>query len=67
MNIGANPGAVAAQQLMQATTNAVHMSMRQIDAVNNNLSNTKAKALENTAKQEVAATERKRNQIDIMA
>jgi hypothetical protein len=67
MNVSGSPGATAAQQLMQATSDAVRLSMRQLDAVNNHLTDTKAKALENTAQQEAASAERKSFQIDLMA
>ena len=67
MNVSGSPGATAAQQLMQATTNASRMSMRQLDAVNNHLTDTKAKALEISAQQETSSAERKSYQIDLMA
>jgi len=52
---------------MQATSQAVQMSMRQLNAVNNSLTDTKAKALEISAQQETAAADRKSHEIDLMA
>jgi len=67
MNVSGSPGATAAQRLMQATSDAVRMSVRQLIAVNDHLTDTKTKALENSAQQEAASAERKSNQIDVMA
>lgn len=67
MNVSGSPGATAAQQLMQATLNTVSTSMRQLEAVNNNLTDAKTKAIEISAEMEAASAERKNDQIDVMA
>lgn len=59
-------GSAAAQQLMQASNSMREMSNRQLTTVNSQLQETKASALQNTAKQTAAAVDRKGNTIDLM-
>lgn len=65
-SIGGTAGSQAAHALMQASNNVREMSTQQINTVNSKLQETKASALQNTAKQTSAAAERKGNMIDQM-
>jgi hypothetical protein len=67
MKVGGSPGSQAAQQLMQATNQVNKMSTRELQAVNNNVADVKAKALQKSAEMQAAAVERKNHQIDVIA
>lgn len=58
--------AQASQQLMQATTALKSMTTKQIQAVNNEVSNVKAKAIQTTAQMTSSAVERAERRIDLM-
>lgn len=67
MQIGGSPGAQAAQQLMEASNQVTKLSGRQLQAVNNEVNNVKASALQNSAQQVAATAGRKGSVIDAMA
>ncbi|MBD3669558.1 MAG: hypothetical protein HUJ29_02205 [Gammaproteobacteria bacterium] len=67
MKVGGSAGSQAAQQLMQATNQVAQMSTRQLQAVNNNLNEAKAGALQQTAQMQSSAADRKSQQIDVIA
>lgn len=66
MNIGSSAGSQAAQQLMQATNNLKSMTTQQIQAVNNDVNNVKAHAVQTTAEMTSAAVDRAQRRIDLM-
>ncbi len=67
MQVGSSPGAQASQQLLQATNAVKSMATKQIQAVNNNINDAKARALQQTAHMTSYAADRKSQQIDLMA
>jgi hypothetical protein len=67
MKVGGSPGSQAAQQLMQATNQVTKMSTQELQAVNNNMAEVKAKALQKSAEIQSEAVSRKNHQIDVIA
>ena len=67
MQIGGSPGAQAAQQLMQANNQVSKLSGHQLQAVNNEMNNVKANALQQSAQQVTETASRKGSVIDAMA
>lgn len=67
MNIGANPGAMAATQLMQANMQLVKSSAQQIQVANDKVNQVKTAVMEQTAKQASSSAQRKGNFVDVMA
>lgn len=66
MDIGGSAGSQAAQQLMQATNSLKSMTTQQIQAVNNDVNNVKAHAVQTTAEMTSAAVDRAQRRIDLM-
>jgi len=67
MNIGSSPGAQAATQLMQANSQVVKQAARQVMVANDKVTEVKAAALQQNAKQATASAERKGNFVNVMA
>ncbi|MDH5183518.1 MAG: hypothetical protein OEX12_06455 [Gammaproteobacteria bacterium] len=67
MQIGGDPGAQAAHQLLQASNQVTKLSGKQLQAANNEVNSVKASALQNSAKQVVSTAGRKGSVLDAMA
>lgn len=67
MQVGGSAGAQAAQQLMEASNQVTKLSGQQLQAVNNEVNNVKASALQNSAQQISSSVGRKGSVIDAMA
>ena len=67
MKVGGSAGSQAAQHLMQANQKVNELSTKQLQAVSNQMSDVKARALQNSAGQVASTVGRKGSVIDNMA